>query len=131
MGRTREASAAHREVLADARVQLRRELTVQVLGQPGHHVVAGPTGLEEIVHGVEAENAGRGLAEWVTSDDQCARREGRSKAFMHPVNARPVAWFPLAAIQRQSASVSIQKHTFGRGSDGSELRFSRMTKLHT
>ena len=105
MGRTREASAAYREVLADARVQLRRELTVEVLGQPGHHVVAGPTGLEEIVHGVEAGNAGRGLAEWMTSDDQCARREGRSKACMHPVNARRVAWFPGSADRADAKAI--------------------------
>ena len=83
MARTRKASAAHREVLTDPSVQLRRELTVEVLEEPRHHVLACPSGLNGIAHGVNAREC-RGHVCSEAADGQCADVEGRKQALDSP-----------------------------------------------
>ena len=83
MARALKASAAHREVLTDPGVQLRRELTVEVLEEPRHHVLACPSGLNGIAHGVNARECRRHECSEAT-DGQCAGDEGRKQALDSP-----------------------------------------------
>jgi hypothetical protein len=83
MARTRKASAAHREMLTDPSVQLRRELTVEVLEEPRHHVLACPSGLNGIAHGVDAGECRRHVCS-EAADGQCAGVEGRKQALDSP-----------------------------------------------
>lgn len=84
MARTRKASVAHREVLTDPGVQLRRELTVEMLEQTCHHLFACPAGLIGIAHGVDAKEC-RWRAESKTADGQCADLMRRKQAGDHPM----------------------------------------------
>lgn len=78
MARTRKASGAHREVFTDPGVQLRRELTVEMLEEPGHHLLASPTGLNRIAHGEDAGEC-RWLVQSETAEGQCAGDMGRKQ----------------------------------------------------
>jgi hypothetical protein len=78
MARTRKASSAHREVLTDPGVQLRRELTVEMLEEPGHHVLTCPTGMSGIAHGEDAGEC-RWLVQSKTAEGQCAGDKGRKQ----------------------------------------------------
>ena len=47
----RETSSTHREVLSHPGVEARRQLAVQMFEEPGHHFLAGRTGLGCLSHG--------------------------------------------------------------------------------
>jgi len=71
MTRARKASSAHREVFTDPGIQLRRELTVEVLEEPCHHFLTCPAGLSGIAHGEDAGEC-RWRVQSRTAEGQCA-----------------------------------------------------------
>jgi hypothetical protein len=76
----RKASVTHCQVLTDPGVQLRRELTVEMLQKTRHDIFACPAGLIGIAHGVDAEE-GRWLWESETAEEQCADLMRRKQAW--------------------------------------------------
>jgi hypothetical protein len=87
MARPRKASVAHRKVLTNPGVQLRRELTVEVLEETRHHVFARPAGLSRIAHWVDAKEC-RSLEESAVVEGQCVGLKRRKQAREHPMKVR-------------------------------------------